>query len=102
VERDTVEEMLERIERRTMPDYEGCPAVNVPRRLTKPSGDPVHDLLVAFTVGEGIHEMQHTPLLDLARWPPREIPVVAFTKPGITDNRNRAIAKSDLGGAEGT
>jgi len=41
-------------------------------------------------------------LLDLRRWLSRQITVVAFTKPSITDDRKRAIAESDLGGAERT
>ena len=95
----TVEEMFERVERRTMADHEDCGGVKLPHCLTKPSRDPIHHLLVAFTVGEWIHEMQQATLLDLRRWPPRQITIVAFTKPSITDNRKRAIAESDLGGA---
>jgi hypothetical protein len=41
-------------------------------------------------------------LLDLRRWPPRQITVVAFTKASITDNRKRAIAERDLSGAKRT
>jgi hypothetical protein len=94
--------MLERVVRRAMPNDEDSADVTVLQCLTKPSGDTVNYLLVAFTVGEWIDEMQRASLLDLRRCPPRQIPVVAFTKPSITDNRERAIAESDLGGAKRT
>lgn len=32
-----------------------------------------YHLLVAFTVGEWIYEMQKASLLDVRHWPPREI-----------------------------
>src|SRR5262245_34065750 len=102
VERHPVEEMLERVVCRAMPNDEDGAGVNVLRCLTKPSGDSVHYLLVAFTVGEWIREMEEASLLDLRRWVSRQITVVAFTKPSITDNRKRAIGESDLGGAERT
>ena len=100
VKRNPVEQMLERVERRAMPDDEDGAGVNVRQCLTKPSGDPVHYLLVAFAVGERVHEMSQASSLDVRRWLSRQITVVAFTKPGIADNRKRAIAESDLGGAE--
>ena len=85
-----------------MPNDEDGAGVNVLQRLTQPSGDSIYYLLVAFTVGKGIHEMSRASLLDLRRWLSRQITVVAFTKPGITDDPERAIAERDLGGAERT
>jgi hypothetical protein len=85
VKRHTVEQMLERVERRAMSNHEDGAGVELPHCLTKPSGDAVHDLLVAFTVGEWIHEVQPASLFDLRCWPPRQLAVVAFTKPDITD-----------------
>lgn len=84
----TVEEVLEGVEGRAVPDDEDCTGV-VAHGLTEPRGDPVHHLLVAFTVWEWLHEMTQTSLLDLGCRPPRQIPVVAFTKPGVADNRKR-------------
>jgi hypothetical protein len=52
-----VDEMLECIERRTMRHDDDGTGVNVLQCLTQPIGDPVHDLLVALTVGEWIDEM---------------------------------------------
>ena len=52
MKRNPVEQMLERVERRAMPDDEDGAGVNVRQCLTKPSGDAVHHLPVAFTVGE--------------------------------------------------
>jgi hypothetical protein len=43
--------------------------------------------------------MTGTTCLDLRRGPPREASVVAFPEPGVTDNRERPIAESDLGRA---
>ncbi|HVG56727.1 MAG TPA: hypothetical protein VM846_19960 [Vicinamibacterales bacterium] len=100
MKRNPLEEMLERVVRRAMPNDEDGAGVNVLPCLTKPSGDSAHYLLVAFTVGERIHKMSQAPLLDLRRWLSRQITVVAFTKPSIPDNRKRALAERDLGGAE--
>jgi len=94
--------MLERVVRRAMPNDEDGAGVNVLPCLTKPSGDSAHYLLVAFTVGERIHKMSQAPLLDLRRWLSRQITVVAFTKPGIADDRKRTIAERDFGGAKRT
>jgi hypothetical protein len=102
VQRHVLEEMLERVVRRAMPDDEDGAGVDVPQGVAKPSGDSVHDLLVAFTVGEWIREVSQAPLLDRRRGLSRQITVVAFTQPGITENRERAIAERDLGGAERT
>ena len=52
-----VEKMFKRVVRRAMPNDEDGAGVNVLQCLTKPSGDSVHYLLVAFTIGERIHEM---------------------------------------------
>jgi hypothetical protein len=57
VKRYPLEEMLERVVRRAMPDDEDRACVDVLSCLTKPSGDSAHDLLVTFTVGERFHEM---------------------------------------------
>jgi hypothetical protein len=100
VKRHPIEEMLERVVRRAMPNDEGGARVKVLQCLTKPSGDSIHYLLVAFTVGEWIHEVPQASSLNLRRWSSRQITVIAFTKPSITDDRKGAIAESDLGGAE--
>src|SRR5262245_55137700 len=99
---DTLEEMLDGVERRTMPNHEDGTGVDLRHGLTQPSRDSVRHLLVAFTVGKWIHEMAEPSWLDLRHWPPRQIPVVALTKPNITDNRKRPIAERDLGGAKRT
>ena len=52
-----VQQVLEGVKRRTVADDQHCAAVKLPPNFTKPSGDPFDDLLVAFTVGEWIHEM---------------------------------------------
>jgi hypothetical protein len=85
-----------------MSDHQDCAGVKLSHYLIEPSGDSIHDVLVAFPVWEWIQEMQQASLLDLRRWPPREVTVVAFPKPSITDNRKRATAESDLGSAKRT
>jgi hypothetical protein len=54
VKRHPLEEMLKRVVRRAMPNDEDGACVKVLQCRTKPSGDSVHYLLVAFTVGEWI------------------------------------------------
>jgi hypothetical protein len=100
MERHPVDEMFERIVRRAMPDDEDGAGVDVLPCLTQPGGDPVHDLLIAFTIRERIHEMPPPSVLDHRRWVSRQIAVIALPKPGVTDDRNCAIAERDLGGAE--
>ena len=46
--------------------------------------------------------MRQTPLLYLQHGPPSKITEVAFTKPSITDNWERAVAEGDFGRAKRT
>src|SRR5688572_3436590 len=92
--------MLQRVLRRAMSNDDDGAGIHVRSCVTKPSGDSVHYLLVAFAVAERVHELQPASLLDCRHWVSRQIAVVAFTKPSIADNRKRAIAERDLGGAE--
>ena len=102
MQRHTVEEVLERVERRAMPDDENGAVLELPHRIAQPSGHAIDHLSVALTVGEGDVKVTWASFLDLRRRPSGQIAVVAFAKPGIAHNRKRTIAEGDLGGAKRT
>ena len=102
MERDVSDEVFQCVERPSMANHEHRPTRKCSRGLGEPRGYTSHDLLIALTVGERSRDMKEPPFLNLQRGMPRESPVIAFTKPSITDNWESAIAKGNLGGTKGT
>ena len=79
-------EVLERIERRSMSDDEHRLTSERLSDFREPCTDAVDDLLIALAAGEGHRHSQVALRVNFGGSMPGERAVVAFTKSGISDN----------------